>query len=262
MKRIGWLADAGKYEGGAEMAAREAASHAPSGVTVVPCPPDAVREDVDAYVVNNCTQYTHDAIAFLSRKPVVKIQHDVWPYGDPTLRTWLLKNARLFILGSPVQAECLPWKIEGKQVFVPHSVGFEPFRNAARKATKREGVIWIGRIERGKGIEQARAWAMKEGVTVDVYGYGSQVMTVRAPLLYKGQVNYKDVPALLARYEKFLFLPIEAEPYNRATVEAYAAGCELVVNRNVGPLWWIENDPKSMEDAHNLMWRAIEGAIA
>ena len=97
---------------------------------------------------------------------------------------------------------------------------------------------------------------------MDVYGYGSQVITVRPPLLYKGQVNYKDVPALLARYETFLFLPIEAEPYNRATVEAYAAGCELVVNRNVGPLWWIENDPKSMEDAHNLMWRAIEGAIA
>lgn len=262
MKRIGWLADSGHYEGGAEMAARELAQAAPAGVKVIPCPHDAMREDVDAYVVNNCTQYESGVLEYLKDKPTVKVQHDVWPYGDPAVRTWLLKHSKMVILGSPVQKDAMPWRIDAPHTFIPHSVNMRPFREAARRAGKREGVVWFGRLYKGKGLDEARAWAIEQGVTVDVYGYGPLAETLRAPLLYKGQLDYRAIPKTIARYETFLFLPTEAEPYNRATVEAYAAGCKLVLNENVGPLWWITHNPAAMEQAHTLVWKAIQEAVA
>jgi hypothetical protein len=39
------------------------------------------------------------------------------------------------------------------------------------------------------------------------------------------------MPALLAQYETFVFLPTVIEPFGRLVAEAWAAGCELVVER-------------------------------
>jgi hypothetical protein len=48
-----------------------------------------------------------------------------------------------------------------------------------------------------------------------------------------------DVPALLARYETFLFLPEWAEPFGRTVAEAVLAGCRTVLTpERIGALSW------------------------
>ena len=62
---------------------------------------------------------------------------------------------------------------------------------------------------------------------------------------------------MLFSYETFVFLPTEPEPFSRTTVEAWAAGCKLVVNRNIGALHWIENDPQALSTASERLWGIV-----
>ncbi len=39
--------------------------------------------------------------------------------------------------------------------------------------------------------------------------------------------------------------------------EAWAAGCELIVNRNVGALYWLDQ-PEAIESAGSDFWRLVE----
>ena len=77
---------------------------------------------------------------------------------------------------------------------------------------------------------------MKNG-PVDFFGDG--------PFAPQGprQVPYEAMPALLAQYETFVFLPTVIEPFGRLVAEAWAAGCEIVTNGQVGARWWIEDEP-------------------
>jgi len=76
-------------------------------------------------------------------------------------------------------------------------------------------------------------------------------------IVAKGPVPQQFVPEILWRYERFVFLPTTVEPFGRAVVEAWAAGCELIVNRNVGALHWIES-PDGLQSASADFWRLVD----
>jgi hypothetical protein len=65
------------------------------------------------------------------------------------------------------------------------------------------------------------------------------------------------MPAVLARYRTFVFLPTVIEPFARVVAEAWAAGCELVVNQLVGALYWIEQDPDAIANASAAYWNLM-----
>ena len=73
------------------------------------------------------------------------------------------------------------------------------------------------------------------------------------------QVLYADMPELLARYERFVYLPVQLEPFCRLVAEADAAGCEVVANRLVGALHWLEHDRDALETAAEDFWRIVTG---
>jgi glycosyltransferase involved in cell wall biosynthesis len=259
--RIGWLADPpDRFTGGAERSAATYAQHAPAWAEVVECHPFKVWPDVDAYIIHNCTAYTADIISLLSQKPVIKRVYDLWQWGDVSLRQWILNNARLVLLSSPLQAESNGWTPAVPVEYVPSPIDTAPFRKAAQSAD-RQGTVWIGRLEQGKGLFAAARWADENGEAVDVYGFGPRAAELRPPLHYKGEYAYDALPGILARYKRFLFLPSAVEPYSRTTIEAWAAGLELVVNGNVGALWWMENDPAAVHHADRRFWKAVRNAL-
>jgi glycosyltransferase involved in cell wall biosynthesis len=55
-----------------------------------------------------------------------------------------------------------------------------------------------------------------------------------------------------------VFLPSGLEPFCRTVAEAWAAGCEVVTNRLVGALHWIENEPEKLESAAADFWEVVE----
>ena len=205
--KVGWLADRPGVPGGAEMDADAFRAAAPSHVEVADCPPGEIV-DADAYFVGNCVTYGSDIIPTLEDRPVFKRVADVWPHGDPALRDWLLSSATLMFT-SPFHRAIFPSKT-GE--IVPPPIPVSRFREWN---VKRQGTVWLGQMTGPHyGVAEAVSWAYDTKQHVDFYGPG------RGPgggpyHTYRGTVDYDDVPALLASYERFLFLPTAPQPCSR-----------------------------------------------
>jgi glycosyltransferase involved in cell wall biosynthesis len=65
------------------------------------------------------------------------------------------------------------------------------------------------------------------------------------------------MPALLARYETFVHLPVVIEPFGRLIAEAWAAGCAVVTNNLVGAKWWITENPDGLYTAGEDFWKVV-----
>lgn len=107
----------------------------------------------------------------------------------------------------------------------------------------------MGRMAYGKGLE----FLAEYPEPVDVYS--------SVPVASEGSVRYRgpaeNVATVLSRYRTFVFLPTAIEPFGRAVVEAWAAGLELVVNRNVGARYYIEEAPEKLETAAQDFWTVV-----
>ncbi len=254
--RVAFLYDAGNEDGtlgGAELTMREFALAAPDGVRLV-------TEEPDAYVVGNCTSFGPELIERLDGHRVIRYFNDVDPHSDSRLRRWLLKNA-VCIFTSPLHAERFPHELQMDPVLVPPAVDLDAFRPTRQvdRNTERNGAVAIGAYQNaGKGGQALGEWAQHNG-GLDIYGTGLYLPGV----YHRGALDYTDVPKTLWRYETFVHLPSDLEPFGRAVVEAWAAGCELVVNGNVGAVHWIREEPEKLETAAEDFWSVVtEAAVA
>jgi glycosyltransferase involved in cell wall biosynthesis len=258
--KIAWLADDPGYKGGAELSSEAYQRAAPDGYELVirthkePCP-----EDCDAYIVGNCTAYDASVIKSIRGKPVIKIVFDLWRYGDSELRHWLLNQSARVILVSPPQLDWLPYTINVPISYVPCPVDIVIFERAANEILGWEGVCWLGRMWPGKGLANVIEWSKATGQPVDYYGSGPERALVGDR--YRGEVRPEEVPALLARYATFIFLPDEFDPCPRTVIEAWAAGCRLILNGRVGVQWWLDNDPEALRNACTRFWQVVGNAI-
>jgi glycosyltransferase involved in cell wall biosynthesis len=244
MTRVGWLADDASQIGGAELTQAEFRDAAPEGVEIIDCPPGGVDQDCDAYVVQNCVKYDTADLAVINDRPAVKYWHDVGPWLQPGVRELLDQHATP-ICCSPIQAEYMGLEA----ALVPPPVDLGRFEDAAKVMNgNRAGAVSIGSWRNyGKAPHRAAEWAGKDGI--DFFGDGVLAPSGSAP------VRYEDMPALMAKYQTFVFLPTVIEPFGRLVAEAWAAGCELVTNRLVGALHWIENDPDAIDTAASDFWQ-------
>lgn len=247
MIRVGWLADTASYVGGAERTQAEFRAAAPAGVEVVDCPPGGVQ-DCDRYAIHNCVTYTLDDLQVIGDRPTVKYWNDVGPWITPEAREWLDEHARP-ICCSPIQAEYMGLE---HVALIPPAVDLKRFEQAAATANgSRAGAVSIGSWRNfGKAPHRAYEWAAGNG-GIDFYGDGSFAPDGSVA------VPYDDMPALLARYQTFVFLPTVIEPFGRLVAEAWATGCELVTNGLVGACHWIENDPAAIDTAAEDFWQTV-----
>lgn len=247
--RVGWLADGG-HIGGAELSQAEFLAAAPEDVEVVSCPPGEVVPDLDRYVIHNCVSYNPEDLEPTGDAPLIRYLHDRWPAGDSWLRDELLERAQL-VFTSPLHRDRFPWPYHGKRLLCPIAIDLKPFR--AAQNGHRKGAVCIGRMAYGKGTELLSAYSEP----VDVYS--SVPLRSEGALHFKGALQPNEVPSVLASYERFVFLPTALEPFGRAVVEAWAAGCEVITNRNVGATYWIEDEPEALENASERFWDIVRG---
>lgn len=258
--RVGWLADVGATVGGAELTQAEFRAAGPGGVEIVDCYGDVevpgarvLRdgdswEDCDRYVIHNCVTYSVEALAALSGKPVVKYWHDVGPHLQPGVREWLDGNA-IQVCCSPLQAEYMGLN---DPVCIPPPIDLSRFEAAAAKMNgDRAGSVCVGSWRNyGKAAHKVAEWGAKNG-GVEFFGDGPFAPTGAVP------VPYEAMPDLLAKYERFVFLPMVLEPFGRTVVEAWAAGCAVVTNGLVGARHWIERDEGAIESAAEDFWALV-----
>lgn len=247
--RVGWLVDEPTSNGGAELTQAEFRAAAPDDVEIVDCRPGG-RWDADRYVIHNCVQYTPRDLQRLTGKPVVKYWHDVGPWIAPEAREWLDGNA-LHVCCSPLQADHMGLDA----LCVPPPVDLARFEEAASHVNgSRSGCVSAGSWRNhGKAPHKAAEWGARNG-GVDFYGGG--------PLAPPGseEVSYDAMPALLAQYDTFVFLPTVIEPFGRTVAEAWAAGCEIVTNGLVGARYWLEERPDAIGTAAEDFWGVVTSA--
>ena len=261
--RIGYLRDEDTaIIGGAELSADAIVAAAPEGVEMLYVPPgEEPAQPCDAFLVFNCAFYPPETVQIFQGKPVIKKVADFWPHGDDSLRAWLLEFSRRVVFFSKMHYEHFPYNIGTKVSLCPSPVDTARFRRAGQESKKRSGVFWMAQTWVHKGLQEAVVWAENSKTRVDFYGEGPLRPRESQYCHYAGQVPYNVVPYVMAQYEAFIHVPSWHEPYGRTVIEAWAAGCKLIVNHNIGALWWLENDQDAVHDGAGRFWRIIEEAV-
>jgi glycosyltransferase involved in cell wall biosynthesis len=143
---------------------------------------------------------------------------------------------------------------------LPAPIDQERFKPTRQIRKHREGAVTVGTFGHpGKGQQLLIEWA-SENEPVDVYGYGA-FFPHHPTLRDKGELDPGDVPNVLWDHSTFVHLPSDVESFGRGVVEAWASGCELVVNRNVGALYWIEENPEAISTAGEDFWKLCESLL-
>jgi hypothetical protein len=245
--RIGWLVDEPISPGGAELTQAEFRAAAPDDVEIVDCPAGGVVADLDRYVVHNCMQYTVGELKPLEGRPTVKYCHDVGPWLPTDMRVWLDEHTTQ-VCCSPIQADHMGLDV----TCIPPPVDLDRFAKAAERVNgNRAGAVCVASWRNyGKAPHKAAEWAAGNG-GIDFYGGG--------PLAPAGcpEIAYEGMPALLAKYKTFVYLPTVLEPFGRVVAEAWAAGCEIVTNGLVGARYWIEENPAAIDTAADDFWELV-----
>ena len=177
----------------------------------------------------------------------VKYNHDVCPWLSQDVRKWLHRNA-LQICCSPIQADHMGLAAR----LIPPPIDLSRFEKAAEHVNgNRGGAVSIASWRNyGKAPHKAAEWGAQNG-GIDFWGGGELAPPGCQP------VSYDSMPALLAQYQTFVFLPTVLEPFGRLVAEAWAAGCEIVTNHLVGAGYWISEKPEAIDTAAEDFWGIV-----
>lgn len=236
--------------GGAELTMDELKAEAPENVTLTEL------ADAETVIVGNCTLAQPDLIPSLMGKRVIRFHHDLARDENAVVRSWLDDNAE-HVFTSPIHRD--QYGLDGE--LIPPSIGLEAFKpnRQTRRHVKREGVCSVGSWQSpGKGGHLVAEQAVRSKVEIDVYGSGGYP-PVGPGVKHHGPVDHSALPGILHRYDQFVFLPVAIEPFGRCVAEAWAAGCEVLTNENVGAQWWIENEPDKLYVAARDFWKLVTG---
>lgn len=230
--KVAMLADDPGYIGGAELTMQELAAAVPDDVRLVPV------EEAETVIVGNCWLLPSQD---LRGKRVIRFIHDCRGPGP------IDSDERIFY--SPLHRTTVG--LDGE--LCPAPIDLEPFRTNGKA---RSGAVHIGTFGHpGKGQILLKEWSDRNG-ELALYGHG--LFIPEGPKLhFVRELEPDEVPGVLAGYETFVHLPTEPEAYGRGVVEAWAAGLRLVINANVGALYWINAEPKALENPAERFWSMV-----
>ena len=173
-------------------------------------------------------------------KPALRYWHDLARPGTPAdtpLLRWALEHATN-VFTSPLHRDRFPHPVDGDASSSRRRSPLRASPRAPRASARAARAGSAPASTRGKGLLQACEWA-EANEPVDFWGHVDAARDRRA-CASRARSRPTTSPTILRLYERFVFLPTHTEPFGRAVVEAWAAGCELIVNRNVGALHWLE----------------------
>lgn len=267
--KIGWLHDRIGIIGGSELSEAHLRRAAPEWVEeIVLCPPNRrPPSDIDLWILQNTITYGDRWIPVLEKKPVIKQIRDFWWAGSPVFRRWVLDNVQLLTFSSPTHEQhFVPAYNETVRVeVIPPPLDLEPFRAASLPIEERQSAVFLGRIEPGKGAHHAVDWALRNEEPLDLYGNDRMKYIpwteVAGLVRHFSRVPYAKIPDILGRAKQLVFMPDVVEAFGRIVPEAWAAGCDLVLDmeeEKIGSWYWISERPEDIERGAEMFWQAVE----
>lgn len=251
MVKVGWMVDPGLPRAGMVLSVEAFETAKPADVELYHCRPDRrPPDDLDAYILHG-DLFDRRWIEPIADKPFMNHRHGMWEAGDPIFRRWVLENADLVTFNSPFQRQRFPYQIDVPIDFVPLPIDIEHFK--PRDAGERTGTIHTGVIAPVKGIAHVVDWALRTHTPVDFYGARLTNIPIVPPCRYMGNAAYEAMPGLLAQYKDFVCMHHHKDLYSRNVIEAWAAGCNLILGAGKEMFWdWF--DPDACQNAAQTFW--------
>lgn len=231
----------GRYAGGAEMSTEELLAQAPEDFEVTVFRPELGVPDArqfDQVVVGATERLSDDDMAYLaSWQPVMWVRSP-----QPRRAAQLLSAASVLVMPSPEMVAWHEWV--GRDIRVcpaPMDTSLIP------RGVKKEGfALWAGRDHPLKGKWDAIAWAMESGMRIVTLTNQPREMVLEH----------------MGRASVFVHLPHNHDPCPRTVIEAEIAGCDIVVNDNVGrvPVRGADEVAAYVEGAAERFWEWVRAS--
>lgn len=257
MIKVAWLHDHRLSEvptGGAERTNQLVVSQAPKRVQVEVLNPNLLKEksqlkSKDLIITNNIKWFNHTQLEWMLDCPRIRYEHDYWNLADSSHEQYkkeMWEGSVKMVFLSPAHyyeyRRRYPDIVFRDVVLQPSPIDVDKFHPGEKKPV----CVYIGAVDRHKGILGVLTWGEVECIPVHVYGGGplaGAVSTSSAGILM-GTLGYEEVQAVLAEADVFIHLPEWVEPFGRAVMEARFAGCRIVTNNRLGAMsydWWGED---------------------
>ncbi len=259
--KIGWMQDRVGFVGGTEISCETLIKNAPDWIDEIHlCEANKRPPEVDLFIIQRGVSYDSRWIEVLQDTPFVLHLRDPWTVGDPVFKRWALDNAKTIIFNSPNAIKYFVFPVDQEKIaLVPPPVDVAKFKAASQE--ERRGNIFVGRVGPTKGAHIAVDYAIRTGEQMDFYGQNSglyEYENLPRNITFHGFTDYNKLPQIMGKAKTFHLYPMWVETYGRVVVEAWAAGCDLMVEGNVGALWWIEHQPDLIPHGIKIFWDTIK----
>ena len=178
--------------------------------------------------------------------------------GDPALDRWAAEHATS-VFTSPLHRDRFPHRVEGESAPDPARDRPRALRRAGRAQARAAPAGSARRCTPARGCSRRSSGPRRTSRSTSGACSPDQVAGLAADPGARATSRPSTCRDPAAATERFVFLPTTVEPFGRAVVEAWAAGCELIVNRNVGALHWLENPDGARDRGRRLLARSSGG---
>jgi glycosyltransferase involved in cell wall biosynthesis len=148
-------------------------------------------------------------IEFISYKNADSIILTTVDAKEYVIKKYLIKSEKILVISNSINTD----------LFRPMSVG-----------KKARSLIFVGRVEKEKNLEELVNAMVGSGATLDIVGSGSQIdylshlaKNLGVEVNFLGKVSNHDLPAIINQHEIFV-LPSKYEGNPKALLEAMACG--------------------------------------
>ncbi len=267
--KIGWIRDFTLTErpGGAQVCEDLLRRAIPKGVELIECPPGSVQSDVDGYVVLRCQRYSVEEITQIVAKPCFHWAMDYWEWGNFEQRKLVFTEIKNIVFGSPLHKSVFVsrWGLGEQAGLLAYPIDVERWLSLREKSNGRQGAMWYGEIHPYKGLDLTITWAMKNKITLDIYGIGLKGAEHENPYInLRGQCTGEEQGLALASHELFPHFPRAPEGFCYSLMEAWLSGLKVVYAGRIGLDSWEkpwDELAKDCYEAPTRFWKLVEQCL-
>ena len=241
----------------------------------------------DPVLISNAVSFPIDLFKemVVNKRPMIWFFHDYFPICKYRLfypmretckecylkERWLpiLASAKLLIWLSPLHRDSFLWLYPELET-IPYHISPSPVDGSTfcDLGLPRVGTLNIEGLHPFKGRKNILQWAKdnpEEKLTC-VGGNPDPNEALPSNVSVMGGLDYREMNFLMNQFRNFVHLPQSPSPFDRAPVEAYLAGCELIMNGLVGctSFPWFTSREEVREHcmrSPDRFWDAIDKAL-
>lgn len=224
-----------------------------------------LNKNVDGFIVANFLDNINigELFAYLSRKPYIKIEHDLRGPVIPFYKT-LASEALLVVYHSPIQQSLIEQYGVIYKCFLHPMCLLSKLRDLGFKRLPPTDVLYVGDYAKEKGYKEMVEWLEQHPECV-IWHYGSGFPKRHPKMKEMGEIKHSNMVYIYNRFQTLIFLPAFQQACSRVIAEAYLCKVpNIITNGKDGftSYGWTVNDYDKVRErlinGHKILWDKME----